>query len=220
MHHLLNQISSLCNAWLNFDDWRLLIDDRDVYDLYSDKEMFNLCHCCKNLYFALSSILHCYHKKPIIHCCQIAIDSIADYETITIMRWYNAFNLNGCFPNCHRQNGKVLLPMLLTENPDLKEALLSFCNKNLSILSAKLVHTYLFTKALPSLLEKQKKESQNHDMTITDLLQENNLRILHVHTVGNWLNLLGLKFCARRRNYSNDKHESPENITCQMDFIE
>ena len=45
-----------------------------------------------------------------------------------------------------------------------------------------------------------------------DLLHENNLQTLHPRTVSNWLNLLGFKFCARQKNYYNDKHESEENV--------
>ena len=105
------------------------------------------------------------------------------------------------------------------QNPDIKHAFISYCYKNLNVLSSKLVHQYLLSTTLPALLEERKKETNNDGMSLGDLLRENNLSSLHVNTVGNWLRILGFKYCTRKTHYYNDKHKSKENITYCMEFI-
>ena len=106
------------------------------------------------------------------------------------MSWYSSFNRNGVFLNCLELNGTMKLPMLFTKNPDLKDGFVSYCYKNISILSNKLMQTYLFSTALPSLLEKRKIETHNYEMRLQELLHKNNLTTLHPKTVGNRINLL------------------------------
>ena len=209
-----------------------MLEDKDSDNLYNERDKFNLRYQCKFLYFALSTTLQHYSNKPIITYFDISITHIASYKSshsfdiqsklmhpVTIMRWYRDFNSSGHFKNKHKYKGRIQLPILLTDNPELKDTLIAICNKNLSTLSAELVHSFHFITALPCLLEQRQIESNNPDMTISDLLQENNLQTLHVHTVNNWLNCLGHKYCSRKQNYYNDKHKSKENIAYWMKFI-
>ena len=56
-------------------------------------------------------------------------------------------------------------------------------------------------------------------MAIKDHLGVNSLQTLHMHTVSNWIDVLGFKFCNYKKNYNNDKHKSLENITYCKNFI-
>ena len=52
-----------------------------------------------------------------------------------------------------------------------------------------------------------------------DLLKENHLHNLSVRTAQRWLVKLGFEYCTRKKNYYNDKHESPANIAYRHQFI-
>ena len=57
-------------------------------------------------------------------------------------------------------------------------------------------------------------------MSISDISKENNLPKLTLRTVNNWMNILGFKYCERKKTYYNDKHESTENIAYRHAFIQ
>ena len=119
-----------------------------------------------------------------------------------------------------KHHSRAVLPPLLHSNPDIKEAILTHCNDNLSTLSVESLHEYITTKCLPTLLETRRVETKNNSMTMEDLLRENRLRTVHPKTVNNWLRQLGYKYCPRKKNYYNDKHESEENVTYRYKFIQ
>ena len=161
----------LSNGWLSFDSWHKVLEDNDTDNLYSDRDVFDLCNICKYLFRSLrETMIHC-HNKSFSQCIEIAIKSISDIEnselleddapTITVktvLRWYSIYNKNGYFPNKKKINGRVLLPTLLDSNPDVKEAITVFCNDNLATLSRESLHQYIINKCLPSLLETRCKE--------------------------------------------------------------
>ena len=190
-HHLQKQLALFHDAWLQFDAWQSLIDDNDEDGLYSPKDIFNLRRQCKYLFFAVCSILRHYAKKTITECFQQSIELVHEYESCkyiedeskplhpaTLMIWFRKFNSNCTFQNRHKHNGSVILPMLFSSNPDLQEGFVLYCYKHLSTLSAELLHNYLFSTTLPSLLERRRTETNNNDMTMQDLLHENNLQTL------------------------------------------
>ena len=137
----------------------------------------------------------------------------------TILRWYNNYNSLGHFPNHKMLNGEPKLPAILDLNPDLKSAVVTYCNDNLAMLTAESLHNYITTKCLPTLLLTRQKENADPTMTMKQLLQENRLQTFHPRTVNNLMNILGYKYCTCKKNYYNDKHESKQNILCRYKFI-
>jgi hypothetical protein len=93
----------------------------------------------------------------------------------TITRWHLNYRRNyECFPNPnqHRMGGKAMLPRLLEENEDLKEALLEYARENISELSAELLYNYLHEQALPTLVKSKQEELGNKDYSKEDLFKE------------------------------------------------
>ena len=123
-------------------------------------------------------------------------DSVSSAMTI---QWYSTYNLNSTLPTAKRHNGKVALPALLDSNPDLKDAIITFCNENLVVISSELLHSYLVETCLPTLLSQRQAETKTPSMTMAELLKENRLNTLHPRTVNNWLLLLGYKYSPRKK---------------------
>ena len=81
---------------------------------------------------------------------------IDDYDpnilSKTIMKWYRTYCSNNGFRNENKLKNKSNLPPLLESNPEVKEAVINYCNENLSTLSGELLHHYITEKCIPSLL--------------------------------------------------------------------
>ena len=101
-----------------------------------------------------------YDNASVVQCFQTVVEFLSRYENPTeddeyndvhpktVLCWYLSFNNNdsdnGCFVNCRKlSNRKTLLPMPFNNNPDVKDAFISYCYKNLSTLTAKMLHEYM-----------------------------------------------------------------------------
>ena len=212
--HLQYQLLKFCDAWLKFHGWKDVLEDKDSDDLYSERDVFRLREKCKFLYFGVQSLLESYEQNTILQCFDSALDIVYEFKTLdfidddnvdsphpkTLSKWYSTYNRHSHFPSCHKLNGhKIILPTLLTQNPDVKEAVMLYCNENLGTLSSELLHEYLFSTCLPSLLKRRQIETNNMSMTMKELLKENNLLTLHLRTVGRWLISLGFKYCTQKK---------------------
>ena len=166
-------------------------------------------------------------------CCEIAIENVQKFEMIdefdfddscvhnsrmniknpkTIMKWYNNFNHinNQCFINKYSTSKKDILPPFLDNNPDITEAIISFCKNNLINLSAEVVQEYIIETCVPQLVQSRKKELQNNNINVDFIMKENNLKCICLRTVQLWLNKLGFRYCERKKSYYCDSHEKPE----------
>ena len=114
----------------------------------------------------------------------------------------------------------MILPPFLQNNPGAKDAIISYCNDNLSILSAETLYMYIIDHCFPSLFKKQQNK-RNIDFSLYDLKKENDLNKFTVQTAGRWLNKLGFRFHTRKKKtHYNDKQESKPNVMYQYNFIQ
>jgi hypothetical protein len=80
---------------------------------------------------------------------------------------------NEAFKNPNRSSKRPDLPPMLERNPDFKEAIVTYAKWNLDKLTAEFFLTYVHDIALPELLKERRKELDNPDFTVEDLLKEN-----------------------------------------------
>ena len=92
---------------------------------------------------------------------------------------------------------------MLEQNPDLKQALISFGKENLNELSAKRMSTYLHTIALPALLETKRQELEDDEYGMDKLLEAHGLTKVSLSTIYRWMDKLGFKYKPRRKGYSH-----------------
>ena len=169
---------------------------------------------------ALRLALRHMSKWTWYQCCHTAILSLTKPTGVpfiknpeTIMDWNTI--LRATPPYCFQNHAKYhrdkvpLLPPILSNNPYLKESLVSYCNEKLNDLSAELVTSYLFDTALPALVKKRREELNDETYSITDVLTENRLTKLCLGTVYNWMAKLGFKYETRKKCYYVDGHETP-----------
>ena len=175
-------------------------------------------------------------------CCEIAIENVQKFEMTdefdfndscvhnsrmniknpkSIMKWYNNFNHinNQCFINKYSTSKKDILPPFLDNNPDITEAIISFCKNNLINLSAEVVQEYIIETCVPQLVQSRKKELQNNNINVDFIMKENNLKCICLRTVQLWLNKLGFRYCERKKSYYCDSHEKPEVVAYRYKFI-
>ena len=117
------------------------------------------------------------------------------------MKWYRIFNHdnNQQFVNPYTVNNSQKLPIFLDNNPDIKEAIVSYCNSNLLELSSLTLQDYIINTCLPQLLEKRKKELNNQHLDLDFIKRENNLNTLCRNTVTRWMNILGFNTVSGKR---------------------
>lgn len=94
---------------MGFDDWELLISNKDVDGLYTEYDVLCLRLKCKYLYKLVDTLLKEYDTKTFIAC--------------------------------------VELSLFLDSNPDVKNAIATFCSDNLAILTGELLHEYISENA-------------------------------------------------------------------------
>ena len=217
--------------------------DNDENKLYNDMSIFDIRNKCKYLSNAIENTIKNYHCQTFECCCMDAITEINGFEKTeevefddsdgfnqrwiitsprTIMIWYRTFNhINDqCFINQFSNCPKKSLPRLLDANPDLTQAIITYCNNNLLHLTATEVQEYIINTCLPELLEKRKKELQNDNIDMDFLKKENNIKTVCKQTVTNWLKILGFRYCERKKSYYCDSHEKPENVAYRYKYID
>ena len=72
----------------------------------------------------------------------------------------------------------------------------------------------------PAEFEQYKKETNTEFKDLEELLLFCGLTTVCRATVNNWMRKLGMDHKEQQKNYYTDKHESEENITYRLEFIE
>jgi hypothetical protein len=128
-NHIKNKIYKLKKAYLTYDGWRNIVDDRDSSNVCSTYDVFFLQQKARYLAVSLSLALELWNSLPFIDICQRAIDTIRlfdfpdgeEYENCseeddddennnrrrlftireprTIMKWLRIFRRTSTFPN-------------------------------------------------------------------------------------------------------------------------
>lgn len=166
--------------------WKNIVIDGSADGLYSNVDIFHLDQNCKYIFHFLDTLIKLYHNYTITHCAEIAIAKVHDFESSceidnpdmsvsakTIMRCHKSYLVNNASPSSNKANGTSSLPRLLNNNPEIKDAVICFCNENLSTLTGKLLHNYILEKCIQSLLKSRQCETGNNSMTMSDLFKEN-----------------------------------------------
>ena len=223
------RIETLSLGFSTATGWRHVLNDEDKQDVCSEFDRFNIRSKCQYISVALK---FAERKMPMWtwkKCCSeavkameiVGLDLIRNGETLR--KWHLLFrDNNDCFPNParHRHDGRSPLPMLLENNPDLKNALVRYCKEHLDHLTAELITSYLYETALPALLEERRRELVSNDFTLEQLLQENRLTKIAVSTIYRWMERLGFKYEPRKKCYYVDGHEKPETIIYRRNFCQ
>jgi hypothetical protein len=223
--HLEMQIKKFRKAYLTFDGWRDIVDDKDPYNLCSHYEIFVFRMKARYLAVTLSLMLKHYLDMKVEDCCKLAIEKVNEFDAIaseymededsefkssksisnarTIMTWFDTYRDYDVFPNPSTiRSGKTQKPQLFQNNPDLFEAFLTYTRDNLDMLSTEMVHSYLLTIALPEVVRRRNEEKEDDEDpdTIDMVLKESGVRKgLHHSTVHNWLKLLNFKYDVRKK---------------------
>ena len=224
--------------------WKAIIHDQDQYNHYTSQSIFYLRNQCKYLCKkSLERVLEDYERSTLRDCCINAINNINNFESAndlkfvasdnynqcslitcpsTIMRWYHNFNHknNQCMINQYTNFSKKKSPQLLDNNPDTKEAIISYCNNNLGDLTSYTLQDFIINTCLPQILQKRKEEMNNPHLDIEFVMKENNIKQLCRQTVSKWLNLLVYKYCECKKSYYCDSHEKPENVQYRYAYID
>ena len=101
------------------------------------------------------------------------------------MKWYSSFNHenNEYFINQFNSCTKKSLPTFLDNNPDVKEAIITYCNNNLINLTVGEVQELIISTYIPQLVKTRKEEANNNSITIETILNENKLKSITGQTV-------------------------------------
>ena len=239
--HLRHQLNLFRRGWLSESAWKTLLHDQDEDKLYSNMAAFDLRNKCKYLAKAIECTLMMYEDHTFTQCCEAAIQKINLFESSdelefddddnfnqrwliscpkTIMKWYSWFNVNQCFVKYFKKFPKLCLPPFLDNNPDIRQAIISFCNNNLLHLTIEHVQDYIIKTCLPQLLEKRKNELNDQSLTIEFVKKENGLKSICRQTVDTWIKLLGFTYCERKKTYYCDSHEKPEVVKYRYKYID
>ena len=227
---ILDRINRLQQCYHTSDGWKTTLDDLDSQNVCTRHDIFVLTMKCRYLSYALRLALDHMPTMTWMDCCEEALNKINEIDgnkytksARTIQRWHLEFRMCGeCFPNprVRRRGRAAMLPPMLDSNPDLKEYLVTYAKENLSNLTAELLYSYLQETAMPALLEQRRRETGNGEMTMEELLKENQLKTLTLRTIYNWMDRLGFKYETRKKCYYVDNHEKPENVSYRGKFID
>ena len=90
-------------------------------------------------------------------------------------------------------------PPFLDNNPDIMEAIVSYCNSSLLDMSTYSVQEFIIGTCLPQLLEQRQKELNDPTIDMDFVKKENNISSLCKQTISNWLEILGFTYCQRKK---------------------
>ena len=79
-HHITNKIKTLQTAYLTYDGWRSIINDRDACNLCSPRDIFVIQQKARYLAVTLSLSLKMWNQYTFTHICQTAIESIRNID--------------------------------------------------------------------------------------------------------------------------------------------
>jgi hypothetical protein len=222
------RIERLKNGFATAHGWKYIVDDFDAKEICTPNDIFNIQMKCKYVSLALRIALEDMPARKWMECCERAVKELGRIEghdhirsPRTVQQWHLAFRQHNETirnPKFHT-HGKVMLPPLLEQNPDLKKSLLQYATSNLNELTAELLLAYLHDTALPALLEQIQAELDCAEYSMYDLLQQHRLTTLSVPTIYRWMRLLGFKYEQRRKCYYVDGHEKPETKAYRKKFV-
>ena len=139
----------------------------------------------------------------------------------TLTSWFNQYRGTDSFTNpALVREGKIDLPPMLNNNPELVTLILSFCRQNIDRLNTEMVHSHIINDVLPEIVKNIGTYRKDHDYCIDKLLSENGLKSLSIRTVNRWMHKLGFKYQTRKKTYYVDTHESSANVKYRHEFIE
>jgi hypothetical protein len=128
--------------------WKVVLDDLDANYICKPSHTFNIQMKCKYASLALHITVEDMPGSRWMECCEQAVKELGHIEghnhilnPQTIEQWHLVFHkINKSFlnPKFHT-HGKVMLPLLLERNPDLKRSLLKYATSNLNELTAELL---------------------------------------------------------------------------------
>ena len=241
--HLRKQLNLFRRAWLTDSGWKILIHDQDIDKHFNSVSIFDIRNKAKYLAKAVEVALEEFDTQSWATCCQKAIQLINNFENsdqleihnqdnfnqrwlitspTTLMKWYRVYNHHNSqyFINPFTVSDKKKLPIFLDNNPDIREAIISFCNGNLLELSTITLQEFIIKKCLPQLLENRRAELNNPSLGMDFILKENNIKTVCRQTIAKWMNLLGYRYCERKKSYYCDSHEKPDNVAYRYKHIE
>ena len=211
------------------DGWKLVLDDFDQNNLCTSFDIFNIQMKCRYVVMALRLAEKEMPRLTWKQCCHRAVEQVNGFEghqyirnLETVRIWHHTIReSNDCFPNPQivRRGAAPRLPPLLENNPDLKEGLLKHAKENLNDLSGEMMFTYLHEVALPTLIENRRQELEDNDITLEDVLKENQLTKLTLNTVYRYMERLDFKYEPRKKCYYVDGHEKPETIAYREKYV-
>ena len=222
--NLRKQLSLFRRGWLSESGWKHLLHDKDELNLFPPQSVWDIRNKCKYIAIAIETALDSYDQHGWTICCEMAIKKIIDFEKTehvefieddtynkrwnitspkTLMKWYSLFNHQNseCFINQYNNCSTKTLPPFLENNSDVKDVIVAYCNNNLLNLTTLEVQEYVITKCLPELVEKRKVELCDDSITIEHIKKENNLKTICKQTITQWLNILGFRFCEKKKSY-------------------
>jgi hypothetical protein len=115
----------------------------------------------------------------------------------TIMQWLWVYRRDACFPNLSTARVKYWhnkRPAMFSNNPDLYDSFITFANANLSTLSGESIRVYLFQTAFPKIVRCIRIERKLCDYSVKWLMLDNNVPVLDLRTIYNWMKKLGFTY--------------------------
>ena len=91
---------------------------------------------------------------------------------------------------------------------------------NLDCLSGEFVFQYVVDKALPNILQEQRKELDDENFSMKELLRENGLTKINLTTIYPWMRKLGFKYEEWKKCYYVDNHDSESNVKYRRSMLQ
>ena len=185
--------------------------------------------------------------KTWVQCCQEAIERIKKLEKCefdesdiesnekikeyndtnhwvcarTVMKWFRDFRMNHeSFPNVPKHRSLFeRIPPIFDCNPDLKDEFISYAKANLVNLNAEIMYDFVHDTLIPKLVEQERKETGDSELTKESVLANYKIKTLHIRTLYKWMECLGFKYPTRRKTYYVDGHERPDNVKYRNEYI-
>ena len=185
--------------------------------------------------------------KTWVQCCQEAIESIKKLEKCefdesdiesdekikeyndtnhwvcarTVMKWFRDFRMNHeSFPNVPKHRSLFeRIPPIFDCNPDLKDEFISYAKANLVNLNAEIMYDFVHDTLIPKLVEQERKETGDSELTKESVLANYKIKTLHIRTLYKWMECLGFKYSTRRKTYYVDGHERPGTFATKDDVF-
>ena len=133
---------------------------------------------------------------------------------LTIMTWNRRFRTNEMFPPPYRKG--EYSPLLLDYYPEAKNIIYSWLDDNLATFNCENLANFMKHELATKLYEEIR---DTCGLTFEDFTNSINLGSFAISTAWRYIQYFGYKWCDRKKSYYSDKHESEENISARIEFI-